>query len=332
MKTRSQIPIIVVLLTLMVSPVCIGQAGSASPGQPKPDSTPSRGTAVLPSQNADGEDSVMHFGGATNSGEDKQCKPPRHLDHYIPLSSMPSREREELFLMWVGRVYASRATPRNVAGVNDPVLLREFAEEYESGAWRKLGVGLTLEEVFFMLELGFGAPSMTLINETVPQEFTSQIARERKLFLSANVILEFLNVHFERMRYGHLKYHKSVQTLYYDKLGHTGHSILLLDSDSSTHLFAYFDPWPCRSLLAEENNNAGIKAHPLPPDKLFEVGRYTVRAWSVTDKELAGVLVAAFVDPEEFRDFVALCRIDDRCPRDLRDQIDEAILMQWAFD
>ena len=69
--------------------------------------------------------------------------------------------------------------------------------------------------------------------------------------------------------------------LYHD--GHLGHSVTLLEYDSTNQRFTYHDPWPGDSLLAKDYNAAGVDAQPKDD------------YWSVTSAELEKVIFAAFV-------------------------------------
>jgi hypothetical protein len=88
-----------------------------------------------------------------------------------------------------------------------------------------------------MTELSNGHRFMTLINSAGPQQPTSRI--KRKLFLSAEAILELLTVHYN-LKADRRRHPSAV--LYYDKQGHTGHAISLFDADKLGTRFAYSDP------------------------------------------------------------------------------------------
>ena len=78
----------------------------------------------------------------------------------------------------------------------------------------------------------------------------------------------------------------NVPLAYHD--GKTGHCIRITAYDSARDRFVYHDPWPERSLLAKENNPAGVDAQP-------EGTR-----WSITAQELERVAFAAFVFPSQW--------------------------------
>jgi hypothetical protein len=70
--------------------------------------------------------------------------------------------------------------------------------------------------------------------------------------------------------------------------GKSGHCIRITAYDRERDRFIYHDPWPERSLLAKEDNPAGVDAQP-------EGTR-----WSVTAQELERVAFAAFVFPSQW--------------------------------
>ncbi len=76
----------------------------------------------------------------------------------------------------------------------------------------------------------------------------------------------------------------NVVVAYHD--GATGHCIRLVRYEAAGDRIVYHDPWPERSLLAKENNPAGIDAQPAEG-----------RLWSVTSAELERVVFAAYLFP-----------------------------------
>jgi len=67
--------------------------------------------------------------------------------------------------------------------------------------------------------------------------------------------------------------------------GRTGHCVALLGTDPDGQGFTFHDPWPCDSLLSNNQDMPGVNAQ--------RVGSY----WHITAAELTGVVVAAFVAP-----------------------------------
>ncbi len=81
----------------------------------------------------------------------------------------------------------------------------------------------------------------------------------------------------------------AAQVFYYDSKKRIGHSIALLKYDANTSRFTYHDSVPGDSLLCKENNLAGIDAQP-----------EGYNDWSITVAELEKVIIAAFVNQEDF--------------------------------
>jgi hypothetical protein len=79
----------------------------------------------------------------------------------------------------------------------------------------------------------------------------------------------------------------SAQLFVYD--GRAGHSVRAQGHDPAAGTFLYHDPWPGRSLLCREFNNAGVDAQPA------ENG-----LWQIRDQDLAQVIFAAFVMPTDW--------------------------------
>jgi len=278
-------------------------------------------------QNKTDNKDVIYFGGAATRPELGPVKLRSLADHYIPLESMDANARIQAFYLWLGKVYVNRTPPREpnegTRAEDDPFLVLQFTKDYEAGGWRKLGVGVTLEEMALMSELSSGDRFMTLINSAGPQQPTSRI--KRKLFLSADAILELLTVNY------HLKANRRRHpspVLYYDKQGHTGHAISLFDADQSGTRFAYSDPWPGRSLLCEENNKAGVKAQSLGKHKLhFPERDVDIEDWEVSRSELAGILVATLLDVDDFEAVLLATAVDKQFSQ-LRDELRRAMAAQ----
>jgi hypothetical protein len=136
------------------------------------------------------------------------------------------------------------------------------------------GKGATILQISRVFEL-FGAAPFCVLTRTLPAKQTDGIAR--LVQRSAAELVEALRR--IQARVGEL----NVPTLHHD--GKTGHCIRLVSHDAGADTFLYHDPWPARSLLAEENNRAGVRAQP------------SGTRWTVTGAELERVLVACFVFP-----------------------------------
>jgi len=236
----------------------------------------------------------IYFGGFSGVPGIQQQRPVSLAKEYIPLDTMDSHARRQAFGLWLGIVYLNGTDDyeyrQDVPAEEDPLLVLQFTDEYEAGAWRKLGRGLTLQELALSVEFSTGHGFMTLVNSNGPATNTPRLTR--KLVLDAEAILELVTFTYARNGAGR---RRPLATLFYD--GKIGHCITLLDADPSGARFAYHDPWPGRSLLCAEHNAAGVAATSLgttkihvSPDKSVEIP-----VWGVTREELARVLVATLI-------------------------------------
>jgi hypothetical protein len=139
------------------------------------------------------------------------------------------------------------------------------------------GGGATIEQIWLVLTL-FGIEPYCLVARPLPAASTKRISR--LVNCKATQIIEALKT--IQTANGEV----NVPLAYHD--GKTGHCIRITDYDSARDRFIYHDPWPERSLLAKENNSAGVDAQP-------EGTR-----WSVTAQELVRVVFAAFVFPSQW--------------------------------
>jgi hypothetical protein len=139
------------------------------------------------------------------------------------------------------------------------------------------GGGATIEQIWLVHTL-FGVEPYCLLARPLPAAATQRIAR--LVNCKAAQIVESLKA--IQAAEGAV----NVPLAYHD--GMTGHCIRITAYDGTRDRFVYHDPWPERSLLAKENNAAGIDAQP-------EGTR-----WSVTVRELERVAFAAFVFPSQW--------------------------------
>ena len=139
------------------------------------------------------------------------------------------------------------------------------------------GSGATIEQIWLVLTL-FGIEPYCLLARPLPAATTTRISR--LVNTKATQIVEALRT--IQAANGEV----NVPLAYHD--GKTGHCIRITDYDRGRDRFIYHDPWPERSLLAKENNPAGVDAQP-------EGTR-----WSVTAQELERVVFAAFVFPSQW--------------------------------
>lgn len=137
--------------------------------------------------------------------------------------------------------------------------------------------GATIEQIWLVHSL-FGVEPYCLLARPLPADATRRIAR--LVDCKAAQIVGWLKA--IQAAEGEV----NVPLAYHD--GKTGHCIRITAYDAARDRFVYHDPWPERSLLAKENNAAGIDAQP-------EGSR-----WSVTARELEQVAFAAFVFPSQW--------------------------------
>lgn len=139
------------------------------------------------------------------------------------------------------------------------------------------GKGATIEQIWLVHTL-FGIEPYCLLERPLPATSTRRIAR--LVNCKAAQIVDSLKA-IQAAEGG-----VNVALAYHD--GKTGHCIRITDYDAARDRFVYHDPWPERSLLAKENNAAGIDAQP-------EGTR-----WSITARELERIAFAAFVFPSQW--------------------------------
>jgi hypothetical protein len=139
------------------------------------------------------------------------------------------------------------------------------------------GRGATIQQTWLFQTL-LGVRTYCLLARPLPAASTQKITRLVKR--SAAEIIDALR----SIQAAEGQLHVTVA--YHD--GATGHCIELRSHDPARDRFVYHDPWPERSLLAKENNPAGVDAQP------------EGKQWSVTAAELERVLFAAFVFPAQW--------------------------------
>lgn len=137
--------------------------------------------------------------------------------------------------------------------------------------------GATIEQIWLVHTL-FGVEPYCLLARPLPAASTRRISR--LVNCTSAQVVEALKV--IQAADGEV----NVPLAYHD--GRIGHCIRITAYDGERGRFIYHDPWPERSLLAKENNAAGVDAEP-------EGTR-----WSVTSQELERVAFAAFVFPSQW--------------------------------
>ncbi len=184
----------------------------------------------------------------------------------IPATSAPevfeqARSNNPEWYRLVERAYEQfAAQPENVGVYADPK-----------------GGGATIEQIWLVLTL-FGIEPYCLLARPLPAASTKRISR--LVNTKATQIVEALKT--IQAANGEV----NVPLAYHD--GKTGHCIRITKYDRGRDRFIYHDPWPERSLLAKENNPAGVDAQP------------EGMRWSVTAQELERVVFAAFVFPTQW--------------------------------
>lgn len=187
-------------------------------------------------------------------------------DMYIPLSCIDDALKSQLFVKWLGIVYFNRIPPpagpdKDFPAAEDPITVLDFHDDYEAGAWRKLGRGLTMEESWFCLERALGEQFMWAVNSEAPLQPMERI--ERKIVLDGAATIESA-IGYLGQQIGARR--RPLAALVTD--GALGHCISLVHADPAGDRFVFFDSRPGRSLLCEENNAAGVKACSLGQSKL----------------------------------------------------------------
>jgi len=141
----------------------------------------------------------------------------------------------------------------------------------------KSGRAATIQQTWLLLTM-FGYETYCLLAGQLRAASTSRITRLLKRS-AAEVIDALRSIQAAERQIG-------VTLAHHD--GVTGHCITVTSHDPGRDRFVYHDPWPGRSLLAKENNEAGVDAQPEGQD------------WSVTAAELERVVFAAFLFPPQW--------------------------------
>jgi hypothetical protein len=169
---------------------------------------------------------------------------------------------------------------------NNPAWVQVLSNAYEQFAARPENAGLyadpqkggaTIAQIWRMFTL-FGTQAYCLLARPLPANSTREISRLVKC-TAAEAIRSLKSIQAANGSIG-------LTVAYHD--GQTGHCIVVETYEPARDRFVYMDPWPERSLLAKENNIAGVEAQP------------EGKRWSVTAAELERVLFAAFVFPAQW--------------------------------
>jgi hypothetical protein len=158
---------------------------------------------------------------------------------------------------------------------------KKFAQRPENAgiyADPEQNTGATIQQIWLLLTALSGIAPYCVLAKPLPAASTQRVTRV--VNSSAKELVQWL------MAIQKADKRVVAALAYYD--GQTGHCINLKSYDRERDRFIYHDPWPERSLLAKENNAAGVDA--VAED---EAGT----RWSITSQELERVAFAAFLMP-----------------------------------
>ncbi len=243
----------------------------------------------------------IYFGGATGAASQTPEKPLVLSKKYIPLESMTTAERHQVFGLWLGIVYVNREESFHrepnwgTYAEEDPMLVWDFHKSYEAGDWKKLDRGLFVGEMCLSTELTNGAKLMCLFHPDVDDEPLGRMKRKR---LSSPVDMADMAARYFALKAGTPR-HGIIAMCTDDR--ESGHCVALLDADPAGELFAYADPWPGRSLYCEEENVAGVKAISLGRRPIRRGGP-EVNLWQITREELESIVVALIFQAKDWEE------------------------------
>lgn len=156
----------------------------------------------------------------------------------------------------------------------------QFAQKPENAGIYAVpgGSGATIQQIWLLHTALWGIEPYCVLARPLPATATQRIRRLEKC--SAAQLVQWLIAiqNAGKPVVAALAYHD----------GKMGHCITIKSYDRERDRFIYHDPWPERSLLAKENNAAGVDA--LPEDEAETL-------WSVSAQELERVAFATFLMP-----------------------------------
>jgi tetratricopeptide (TPR) repeat protein len=219
-------------------------------------------------------DDIMLFGGMALGGE----SPPNATQHQ-PLYSLNAIDFVITFERWLSTVYPKYSdaprTAEQLAALDQWLLVLHFRTDYEAGRLVE-DRGLSIEEMHLGFQLSAGAPAISLISGRYATQPLGRIPR--KELRSSEQTAHQLEEDLARSE------KTAVLLLVHD--GRFGHSIVAHGADREQHYIRFLDPWPGGTLLAGDQNAAGVAAIPDP----------TLReGWQIETSQLAKVLVAAII-------------------------------------
>ena len=217
------------------------------------------------------------------------------------------------FFQWVGSVWVDRnevpTSAEELAGFDIASLIPEYRAYIAAGGQVDMEHGLSIQQVWLMGQLTAGAPLVCVINTLQPPQPSKRVTQ---LFpLNGNGIIEMLRQLFQATP-GLL-----MTTGVYDGDAIV-HVITLQGMDAETGNILFYDPWPGRSLLCEENNSAGVAAG-LAPGK--------ANVWMLPPESMASVIHFVLV-PMTDLDAVVEARLAEQSNAGLA-AIEASDFFQW---
>lgn len=225
---------------------------------------------------------LIYFGGNTTTSASER-------------NSTSVADSLKLFYHYIHKVWVNShfvpTEPNQLRSFDVVSLMPEFRIYMGNGGILDVSKGATLEETWLGLQLLLRQPLTCLINAQQPLQPNGRITRQ--LFLQPNELVEEFRRMFpvqlnpkndiqgQMTRWGELS--RSYLTLVYD--GKVGHCVSFVGTNNKRDSFIYFDPMPSRSLLCQENNQAGVSAE-LANDKEW--------FWVIPADQLERVIYAVF--------------------------------------
>ncbi|GAA4512737.1 MULTISPECIES: hypothetical protein [Nonomuraea] len=202
------------------------------------------------------------------------------------------------FLHYLAKIWLlEHESPHDAAGLARFDLDRVIADYREHRARNReipLGDGLDVEESFLLTQIVAGRPLRCLLNSAMPEVPTARIERITSLDPAALVqdvrgrwkieLDARTPMSGQLARWGTLA--PAFTALVYDRVKGFGHCVLLRGVERASGSFVYWDPWPLRSLLCAENNEAGADARLVDQDQFL---------WALEPASMERVLFAVFV-------------------------------------
>jgi hypothetical protein len=225
----------------------------------------------------------IYFGGQP------EPKVPREVPEAPDLSSMSFVENHQLFLLWLSIVWFHSAEiprdPMELVSSDFSVknLERQFRAYSVTHGLSALRRGCTPEELWYTNHLMLRRSYTLLVSLAKRRQPYERVVRIA--FLSPRGIIRALKLA--------LRLDRAFMTLTHD--GRTGHCILMRAESQNTGEFHFHDPWPSRSLLCAENNEAGVDAKPSSNGA----------GWLISPSDLEKVVFGVIMDTEVWESVAA---------------------------